>query len=517
MDELRRTNTVAVSLFVFLICVYLISISSAFTSRNSGEGFMRISELENFLITGDIGADSSYKWGTPGRDGKRYNWHQFGQQALVMPFYLFLRREGYAYYFVNLASTALTAVLIMHTLVLLGFRLRESVMSALVFGIGTLAWFYAAKTPHEHVLAVLFVTGGVYYAVKYQKGLGRRNLYLCMLSIGMGFTIRYDVILILLPVSLYFYLGRKDVSGDMFPLWKAALISAALLAPFFLADAMYNYIRFGDILDSGHGRHNPNIKKHWGIEFLPTGLIGSMLSPGRSIFLFSPVLMLFPFYVRAFKRRVDRPFFIVSMSAIVMYLVFYGVHHSWDGDWCFGPRYFLVLGPFMVMAIAPMFESLGKKKTLVKVLLVLLLVFSVLTQVVFVSSNSYLSNVIKYGIDDDSLPELSRQYSRSFGERGSWEWLGGYFSLKYAQFFNQFKIFRYTLMINMDRANFDRVAWEIRNSHAPYLVIYVNLMRDFDFWWLQDRAKMPGPIALIIAAVGVFALYQTLSLSGRKD
>jgi hypothetical protein len=509
----RYKYAVTVYLFLLLVSLYSLTISTSLASRNSGEGFMRINELEIFLQTGSIGWYDTDKWGTTGRGGRKYNWHQFGHQMFVMPFYLFMRGGAYAFFLVNIISTALTALLVMHILLLLGFNLRSSALTAITFGVATLSWFYAAKTPHEHALAIVFVMGGVYYAIRYRTGLGHRNLYLCMASVGLGFTVRYDVILCLLPIAVYFFQGRRDAPEEKFSLLETALISAAVLSPFFLANFTYNYVRFGNIFETGYAGSTGAPDKLFGLEFLPRGLIGTFLSPGRSVFLFSPVLLLFPFFLRGFRRRVEKTFFMLFLLMPSMYVIFYCLHHSWDGDWCFGPRYFLILNPFMLMPLAVMFEGFRGKGLLKKGVIVAVIVLSVLVQVAFVSSNSNLSNMIKYGVDDDSRPDLTRKYTRSFGLHGSWEWLGGYFKPEYSQFLNQLKIFYYLALINIDEEYIFDIKRKIESSDAPYLTMYMGL--EFDLWWQQNRSRVEDWVAIIPAVLGLLSLFQTVRVSGK--
>lgn len=514
MDSRLKTAIVSVCLFVFLFSLYSITISTTLTARNQGEGFMKIAELETFLRTGSIGFPGSGKWGAVGRDGKRYNWHQFGQQAFVLPLYLFMRMEAYAYYFVNMASTALTAVLIMRILLLLGYRLRPSAICSLLYATVTLAWYYASKTPHEHALDIVLIMGGIYYAIKYQMGFGRKNFIISMISIGVGFTVRYDAILSIIPIALYLFQGKDENANEKFTLPMAAVISTLILSPFIITHAVYNYARFETFFASGY-KGLAGTADLFAIEYIPRGIIGALFSPGRSIFLFSPVLFLFPFYVKAFKRRTDRRAFILFLTTTIVYFLFY-CYYVFGGDWCFGPRYYLPIMPFLIMPLVILFDGFGTKRTWVKALAISVIVFSLFVQLVFVMSNTYFSNVIRYGISDDSMPELTKKYTRDFGEQGSWKALWSYFPIRYSQFFNHFIIFRYTVLLNMDSSNETRVAEEIRSSHAPYLTIYIKLLKEFDVWWLQKKSRISSWIVIIPSAMGISSFTMIFWILGRK-
>lgn len=474
---------------------------------------MRIGDLEMLLQTGKLGWDGSMKWGSPGMDGRKYNWHGFGQQLIVLPFYLFTRLTAYGYYAVNILSTALTCVLLMRMLQLLGFARRASALTGMTYGIATLAWYYAAKTPHEHALAIFTVIAGTYYAVKYGMGLGRRHLLISAAFIGFGFLVRHDVIIGVLPISAYILMKRKESTEKKFSIIAAVLLAALVFVPFLAAESYYNYLRFGDVFETGYAGSTGAPERLFGVEFIPSGLIGAYLSPGKSVFLFSPALFLFPFYIKRFKQKTGREFFALSVVAAAAYSLFYASHHSWDGDWCFGPRYFLVVVPFMVMPLAVMFEEWGQKKTLKKVLLVSVIAVSVFVQITFVSSNAYMSSVMRFGISDDSLPDLSNQTGRYYGVHGSWQWLWSYFPLKHAQFVNQLRIFAYTALIMADGSNIFRVSRWLYELDSPFVMVYFEYLTRPDLWWFQDPAGVQGRYAAPIALVGLLALIQTVRLS----
>jgi hypothetical protein len=299
---------------------------------------------------------------------------------------------------------------------------------------------------------------------------------------------------------------RNNRVEAKFTIPKAVLVSAACLAPFFAANLAFNYIRFESIFSGGYSSLIPG-GKVFAFRYFPIGLIGSTISPGRSMFLFSPVLFLFPFYVLAFRRKIDRPSFILITSLIVSYFLFYCFYNSFSGDWCFGPRYYLPMVPFMIMPLIVIFEGSRKKPTIKKMIIITVIVISIVTQIVFTTSNTWLSNAVKYGIDDDSRPELSAKTKRPFGSigtwKGSWVWLWSYFPIKYSQFYNQFKIFRWTAMISIDEANIRSVADEMLRSESPFVKVYIDLLREFDIWWLQRMCKVPSWIVIIPSALGI--------------
>lgn len=509
-------NKASLLLFAALLCLYALTMSESFTSRNSGEGFMRIGVLENLLNHGRIAiGEPDDKWGSPGMWGFRYSWHEFGQNLFVLPLYYFIRDSGFAFYIVNAAFTALTAVFILQICRLTGIRQAPSFTAAFAYGAGTLAWFYGSKVPHEHAIAVLTLVAALYYLMRYQMGHGRKRLIECVVCLGFGFITRHDVIIGAVPL-IYYLFSERDVNRDnKFPIKKALLISALVFLPFLYFTFHYNYYRFGNIFETGRAAQIQ--EKHWALEFVPRGLIGALLSPGRSIFIFSPMLLLFPFSLKAFFKKAGGRLFAVFVSTIIIYLLFYSLHHSWDGEWCFGPRYHLVLLPFMTVSIAAFLESVRHKRIWIKAAVVCIIVLGILSHASFSASNWWLSNVMKYGVDDDFQVELNKATRKSFGPHGSWEWLWSFFPLKYAQPFNQHKLTWLMLKLNANPGSRDEVMLEIYWSEYWYLMNYIDVIETPDYWWLQRKSPLRAASASALGAVFIIASVAAFRISRRED
>jgi len=90
---------------------------------------------------------------------------------------------------------------------------------------------------------------------------------------------------------------------------------------------------------------------------LTTGLVGFLLSPGKSIFLFSPPILLALAGLPRLWRR-DRGLAVVVAAAPVVYLLFFATYTQWEGGYCYGPRYLVpaltLLGLGIAPALAPM-------------------------------------------------------------------------------------------------------------------------------------------------------------------
>ncbi len=125
--------------------------------------------------------------------------------------------------------------------------------------------------------------------------------------------------------------------------------SAALLGllPGALALAVYNWMRWGSPFATGY----ESVTHGFWQENLLSGLWGQLLSPGRSVFVFSPPLVLSLVGLRAFWRR--HPDVAAALAVTVLpLLVLYSRYLFWSGDWGWGPRYLVFALPVLLLPSA---------------------------------------------------------------------------------------------------------------------------------------------------------------------
>jgi hypothetical protein len=109
----------------------------------------------------------------------------------------------------------------------------------------------------------------------------------------------------------------------------------------------YNDLRFGSWFDNGKVRMAAQSK----VPFFGNPLAGFLtllVSPGKSVFLYSPPLFLAVMGVRQLWRR--RPELVVAIGASSLLLVLFISCISFaGGDWCWGPRYLTPLLPLWAL------------------------------------------------------------------------------------------------------------------------------------------------------------------------
>ena len=89
---------------------------------------------------------------------------------------------------------------------------------------------------------------------------------------------------------------------------------------------------------------------------LATGLFGFLFSPGKSIFVFAPPVLLAFFGLRSLWRR-NRGLATIAALTPIIYIAFFATYTQWEGGYSYGPRY---LVPALALACLPLATALER-------------------------------------------------------------------------------------------------------------------------------------------------------------
>jgi len=86
--------------------------------------------------------------------------------------------------------------------------------------------------------------------------------------------------------------------------------------------------------------------------------MGFLFSPGKSIFLFAPPVLLALWGLPALWRR-DRGLATIAAISLPLALGFYARYTQWEGGYCFGPRYLVPALLLLSLALGPVLAEAG--------------------------------------------------------------------------------------------------------------------------------------------------------------
>lgn len=289
-----------------------------------------------------------------GLGGKYYSKYGIGYAASFIPMVLladflspfipvpqFLLLRGITS-FTNTLYGSLALVLIFLITERLGCTRRTALLSTILCMTASILLPYA-KIVHSEMPAAVLVLAQILIMLRSKRLDLRQGLLLGLCTAALISLKTVDVIFAI-PAFVHMLraIFRKSASpgGLLLLVCIPAAAASGLLA--------LNVLRFGSIFEFGYGRE---------VQFnysLINGLQGFLLSPSKSIFLFSPLLIAAAFALPRFMRS----FPATGISLVLITgtsLGLFSLWHDWHGGWCFGPRFMvpsiialhILIGPFI--------------------------------------------------------------------------------------------------------------------------------------------------------------------------
>lgn len=295
-----------------------------------------------------------------------------------------------ALFLINIWITAITAAVIFLSVIRMGYSHVCAIVVAAFFGMGTIVFPYT-RTYFRDPLAMMFLACAWYFLIAFEKDLFdpqlRRGIFVhaaCLvISLAAGILSK-NIILVAVPVILLKLLldfrKRKLIFGakkNNKPVWWVWPLAAALvlvflgwawIVPDFPLLARFTPRYYSVLIDFFFNTPRPHF-----IE----AVFGPFISPGKSIFLFSPVLLL-AVWGLIFRFKEAWPAWSYLILAIIAQAFFYDF--EWSGHINWGIRYLLPTIPLLLLTAVPIIDKLLNSRP-GKIILILMGVISLFVQV----------------------------------------------------------------------------------------------------------------------------------------
>jgi hypothetical protein len=493
-DDEKTIRFISFNLFIFFVATYLLTASGA---AFSDVAQMRVEVARSIIERLDLNVPSGM--GMIGADGREYSYFGIGSVVLFIPLFFFGKLGGLppedVVSVMNHFFGAATAILVFLFSIALGYSRRASVFVSMIYGLGTMAWYYS-KDSGDHTIETFFILFTIYSMYRYTAH--RKAAYLLFSALSFGFSLITRPTAILIIPSLFMLLFFCDIKKDNFKIIinrlvkDSSLFSIALL-PFIILIFWYNHYRFGSLFETGHAL----MAARFGVDFfsgtpLLTGIRGLLASPGKGFFYYSPVTILFFFSIRPFSKKypITALCFILLMLS---YLLFHSKNIFWHGAFGWGPRYLFVITPFLIIPISELFDS-ADWLTQNKLRLFAYTVFAVslIVQIASVSVNPnkyydylWVDEKVKFTVAaGDGMPPIVGPP------------LETYFDWHLSPILMQFKFVR-EIALNLKKYTYVQPSKETLTAETITSTLEMNV---FDFWWLY-RYFMEGSYSGFIAAL----------------
>jgi hypothetical protein len=295
-------------------------------------------------------------------EGKAYTWYEPGIIVLGMPLFvagnlaakILPLSHAQEELFLRAAVSCTSAVVagwlaVMFYGLCRRFRLnaRQALSATLALIFSTFLFPYFKTFMREPLLTLCLLGGmsGVMEAVHASQR--RRPLIRAGVFLGFGVLTKSAFLINAVPFLVYLATDRPD--DDQRSPRKKAEDFLTLVIPIVLVGlgglGLYNMVRFGNAFSAGYSG---------GTTFstpLMTGLFGLLLSPGKGLFWFAPILLLVLWAFKPFWQQHRNEAGCIAAIALLN-LLLYGLYVAWGGDGSWGPRYLAPLVPLLLLPVA---------------------------------------------------------------------------------------------------------------------------------------------------------------------
>jgi len=249
---------------------------------------------------------------------------------------------------------ALAGAMVFLLLARLGTRAGVALAASLLIALSTPLFAYSSWFFSEPLAAaILLAAAWALFGIDAETPISLPRASLAGLFLSLALWVR-PVHALALPVFPLAILVRERGRGI-----RAAAAVVAVAGFFGVAYLLRNQALFGSFFDFGYPAAAEGGKRLNSFDTpLAVGLAGFLFSPGKSVLLFAPPLLLaVPGVVRLARR--SRGLAVVAGLTPVVYVLFYACYTQWEGGYCFGPRYLLPMIPLLGLGLGPMLEEGG--------------------------------------------------------------------------------------------------------------------------------------------------------------
>ena len=371
---------VALALFLFFLGLYaLTSSGNAFRVPDEFEVYF---QAEHLVDAGDISIPQTLTiaqngqpifFGRFGRDRKPYAPYGPGVAYAIAPFHLAGRAlaavagvprlplpDGIAWEFlvggITTLATAFAAALAVagafNAFAAAGAADRRALLLALLLGAATVLWPYAGTLYSEAWLAAAFAWAAAFLLEARAARARSRPRVVAASALLIAAILLKPTAVVIAPgfvIAAFFdrsvgWPARRDVA---LALAGAIVVGGAV-------QAAWNIERFGSPLEFGYNLAGmvPRLpaRPFW-LGDLPRGLVVQLLSPGKSIVLWAPPIVLSLLALRQAAKR--EPAIVAGLGcSLIAAVCFYAAFLYPEGGYAHGPRHLVPLVPLLLLPSA---------------------------------------------------------------------------------------------------------------------------------------------------------------------
>ncbi len=353
-------------------------------------------------------------------DGRYYGYYGVGQSLAAIPLFAAgqlganlvddnrLSDDVITEFVISLFNpiiTALTCVVLYLVALEVGLAAPVAAACALLYGFATGA-FVQMKDFNSEPLTALLLLVGVYSLLGLRKSPSAGRAAVVGLCVGAAIAVRLAAI-VAVPVLAggLLWIALQQGGGTRAVKWLAAF--AAPVALGIAGVGLYNYVRFGDVLETGY----------WQVTFqypFFAGLNIQLVAARSGLLWYNPVVILAPVGAWLAWRRSRFAAGLFGLMFLV-HLLLYSVYDTPAGGHSVGNRFLLVTMPYLIIWVGFLSQSLGTRRW--RTAIWALVALSVLIQLplVYINPSYYFARLTSQHQREQE--QDSERFAREVGKR----------------------------------------------------------------------------------------------------
>lgn len=362
----RKLFVPSMTLFFILFGIYWLSYSGIHFSNDerylydSSESFVRRGDFRLTYLF-DLRPKADVLDGTPWNKSL----HEPLQPILASPLFWLAEKPPsiglmHTVWLFNIFVTVLIALLFFWGGVLQGYRIKVAWLGALLLGLATMLWPYS-RTFFREPLMTFFTLICFLAAISIQRNWAKGHLAwdaIIFLFVGFaGVFLSKAAGLLILPALMIILLPSPKILTSIYHRRQLFWAFAILILLVLTVLGIMRYVG----ADSNRFRVDKwfvNLSEfEW--KYVVDSLLGYEISPARSIWLFSPILILGLWGGTRLIRQGDWRIVAGPIVGIILLTISYGVtlYAEWWGGQGWGPRYLLPYIPILMLWVLPVLNE----------------------------------------------------------------------------------------------------------------------------------------------------------------
>lgn len=353
----------------------------------SSDTSMRLQNSHSFWTNEpEVRPEDYWEFGLTGRNGAVHGWHGIGQSILMLPFdilgtyiakaSIFEGFEGHdpsiremvVSYSCNTLVCVLAVLVCFRLLCGLEFGINQALAGALGLLFGTTFLHYTQNMMENNLVMLLDLTGFCFQYEWLRSG-RVRALAIGSAALGANLLVRLTTGLDIVACGLFLLLivTMEGVRGSALRqrFSSYAVIALPIYGFFFSMDRLYQWYRYGsiyntylDVFARQMKERNPDLPANfpWTTPW-PKGILGPLITPEKSLFLFDPLTIITLVLALLLWRRMrsqTKAWVLATSSLVCGYIAFYARFHVWSGDFAWGDRYVSTPVELLAMMAIPL-------------------------------------------------------------------------------------------------------------------------------------------------------------------